>query len=295
MPAMRKVMETVARFVPDKAPDPLMHKHGYIGREMSRVDGPVKVRGEATFTAEFQLDDLAYAAIVHSTIAKGRITRIDASEAEKLPGVIAIITHHNAPRMKAPSLLNVNDLGKGVSGSDLPIMQTAKVHFDGEPVAVVVAETLEQAEHAASLVRVEYDADTPDVSFDALKGQAVLPKEVLGEEPQVTIGDADKALAAAAFKVDNFYRTPRHNHNAIEPHATIAVWDDGQLTVFDSTQFVNGVKHQLARIFSLRLDDVRIISPFVGGAFGSKWSLWPNTVLCAAAAKMTNRPVQHVL
>jgi xanthine dehydrogenase YagR molybdenum-binding subunit len=296
MPVMRKVMETVARFVPDKAPDPLMHKHGYIGREVDRVDGPAKVRGEATFTAEFQIENPAHAALVHSTVARGRIIRIDTSEAEKLPGFIAVITHKNAPKMKKPTLLNVNNLGKGVGGSDLPIMQDAKVRYDGEAVAVVVADTLEEAEHAASLVRVEYDAETPHVSFDALKAEAKTPSDVLGEDPEVKRGGADKALAAAAYRVDNVYRTPRHNHNALELHATIAFWDDdGGLTVFDSTQFVNGFKHQLARVFSLKPDDVRVVSPFVGGAFGGKWSLWSNSALCAAAAKVAERPVKLAL
>jgi xanthine dehydrogenase YagR molybdenum-binding subunit len=296
MPLMRKIMETVARFVPDKEPDPLIHKHGYIGREVNRVDGPVKVKGEATFTAEFQIENLAHAALVHSTISKGRIVRIDTSQAESSQGFIAVVTHENAPKMKKPTLLNVNNLGKGVGGSDLPIMQDDKVHHDGEAVAIVVADTLEQAEHAASLVRVDYDIETPDVSFDALKTDATVPSDVLGEEPEVKRGDADKALAGAAYRVDNVYRTPRHNHNALELHATIAVWDDDErLTVFDSTQFVNGFKHQLARIFSLKPQDVRVISPFVGGAFGGKWSLWSNSALCAAAAKVTGRPVKLVL
>lgn len=296
MPLMRKVMETVARFVPDKEPDPLQHKHGYVGMPLSRIDGPLKVRGAATFTAEYDIEDLVHAVLVYSTIAKGRIVKIDPSEAETAPGFVAVITHRNAPRMKRPTLLNVNNLGKGVGGSNLPILQDDTVHYDGEPVAVVVADTLERAEHAASLVRVAYDLEAPAVSFDALKADAVAPSDVLGEDAEVKTGDADAALSGAAFKVDNVYRTPRYNHNALEPHATIAFWDeDGHLTVFDSTQFVNGFKHQLATIFSLKPDNVRVISPFVGGAFGGKWSLWNNSALCAAAAKVTKRPVKLVL
>jgi xanthine dehydrogenase YagR molybdenum-binding subunit len=296
MSIMQKIMETVVQFVPDKEPDPLIHKHGYIGKPLRRVDGPLKVKGEARFTAEFKIDDLAYAALVYSTIAKGRAARIDASEAEQIPGFIAIVTHDNAPNMKRPTLLTVSNVGQGVAGSDLPILQDETVHWDGYPVAVVVANTLEQAEHAASLVRVEYEMETASVSFDGVKAEAVVPADVLSEEPEVTVGDADKALSEAAFKIDNMYRTPRYNHNAIEPHATIATWnDDGGLTVFDSTQFVNGFKHQLATIFSLKPDNVRVISPFVGGAFGGKWAIWNNTVLCAAAAKITRRPIKLVL
>jgi xanthine dehydrogenase YagR molybdenum-binding subunit len=293
---LRKLMETVVQFLPDKEPDPLIHKRGYIGKPVSRVDGQLKVKGEARFTAEFAIDNLAHAALVFSTVAKGRIDRIDTSEAERSPGFIAVVTHDNAPKMKRPTLLNVNNLGKGVGGSDLPILQDDKVHYDGEPVAVVVADTLEQAEHAASLVRVEYDVEAPRVSFDGLKAEAVVPSDVLGEDAEVATGDADKALSEAAYKVDNVYRTPRHNHNAIELHSTIADWEEDEcLTVFDSTQFVNGTKHQLATIFSLDPENVRVISPFVGGAFGGKWSLWNNTALCAAAAKVTKRPVKLVL
>src|SRR5690606_15535915 len=226
MPLMRKVMETVVQFLPAKDPDPLVHRHGYIGRDIDRVDGPLKVRGEARFTAEFQIENLAHAVLVHSSVPRGRIVSIDTTEAERSPGFIAVVTHHNAPKMKKPTLLNVNNLGKGVGGSDLPIMQDATIHYDGEAVAVVIAETLEQAEHAASLVRVIYEMETPRVSFDGLKAEAELPSDVLQEDPEVERGDAVEALEQAAFKVDNIYRTPRHNHNALEMHATIAFWDD---------------------------------------------------------------------
>lgn len=296
MSLMRKVMETVVKFLPDKEPDPMMHERGCIGKGLSRVDGPLKVRGEARFSAEYRLENLAHAALVHSTIAKGKITKIDSSEAEKTPGFIAIITHENAPKMQSPTLLNVNNIGKGVGGSDLPILQDETVHYDGEAVAVVVAETIEQAEHAAWLVRVDYDVETPTVSFDRLKSDAAVPSDVLGEEPEIKIGDPDQALLHAAFKVDHTYRTPRHNQNAIEPHATISVWtDEESLLVYDSTQFVNGHKHQLAKIFSLKAEDVRVLSPFVGGGFGGKWALWSNIALCAAAAKITGRPVKLML
>jgi xanthine dehydrogenase YagR molybdenum-binding subunit len=142
MSIMRKVLETVARFVPDGEPDPLIHGHGHVGKPISRIDGSVKVRGEATFTADFKIANLTHAALVYGTIARGRIARIDATQAEAAPGVIAIVTHENAPRMKRPSLLNVNNFAKGVGSSDLPIMQDDKVHYDGEAVALDVAETL---------------------------------------------------------------------------------------------------------------------------------------------------------
>jgi xanthine dehydrogenase YagR molybdenum-binding subunit len=296
MSVLQKIMQTVAQFMPDKEPDPLMHKHGYVGKPFNRVDGQLKVKGEARFTAEFKIENLVYAALVCSTIAKGRAVRIDASEAEKAPGFIIFITHENVPKMKAPSLLDVSDTSKGFAASDLPVLQDNKVNWDGQPVAVVVAETLDQAEYAASLVRVEYEAETPTVSFDGLKTEAIVPSDILGEPPEVTIGDADKGFTEAEVTVDNIYRTPRYNHNAIEPHATIAAWnDDASLTVFDSTQAVNEYKHTLAKIFSLKPEEVQVIAPFVGGGFGGKAGLWNNTALCAAAAKVANRPVKLVL
>jgi len=291
----QKITETVAKFMPDKESDPLIHKHGYIGKPFSRVDGQLKVKGEARFTAEFKIDNLVYAALVCSTIAKGRAVKIDASEAEKVPGFIAVITHENAPKMKAPPLQDITDISKGFAASNLPVLDN-KVNWDGQPLAVVVAETLDQAEYAASLVRVEYEVETPSVSFDDLKAEAVVPSDILGEPPEVKIGDADKGLAEAEVTVDNIYRTPRYNHNAIEPHATIAAWDDdGNLTIFDSTQTVNLYKHTLAGIFSLKPEEVRVIGPFVGGGFGGKGGLWTNTPLCAAAAKVAKRPVKLVL
>ena len=123
-----------------------------------------------------------------------------------------------------------------------------------------------------------------------------MPSDILGEPPEVKIGDAGKGFTEAEVTVDNVYRTPRYNHNAIEPHATIAAWnDDGTLTVFESTQGVNQYRHTLAKIFSLKPEEVRVIAPFVGGGFGGKGGMWNNTVLCAAAAKVANRPVKLAL
>jgi xanthine dehydrogenase YagR molybdenum-binding subunit len=184
-----------------------------------------------------RIDDLAYATPVYSTIARGKASCIDTTEAKRANGVIEIFTYKNIPRMKAPPLVDLSDLKKGMAASDLPIMQDAKVHWDGQPVAIVVAETLEQAEHVASLVKVEYSAGIPDISFEAAKSKAKQPPDVMGEPAEIKIGDAEKALKEADAKVDHVYRTPRYNHNAIEPHASIAYWtEDGTLVVLDATQ-----------------------------------------------------------
>jgi xanthine dehydrogenase YagR molybdenum-binding subunit len=294
MSVMRRVAETAARYLPDRAPDPLMHTHGHIGRPYSRVDGPLKVSGGARFTAEFEVEGLTHAALVCSTIAKGRATTIDTTAAEAASGVIGVMTHANAPRMKPPSLMDV-DRPKAFAASDLPILQNNRVYWNGQPLAVVVAETLEQAEYGASLVRVEYEPDTAHVSFDDLKASAAPPKDILGEPAELTIGDANAGLAAD-LTVDNVYRTPWYHHNAIEPHATTAAWsDDGTLVVFESTQTVSGNKYSLAEVFALKPEAIQVIALFVGGGFGGKAGLWQNTVLCVAAAKVTGRPVRLAL
>jgi xanthine dehydrogenase YagR molybdenum-binding subunit len=295
MSVMQSILETIAKVLPDKEEDPLIARHAYVGRSFERVDGHAKVQGEARFTAEFKLDHMAYAVPVYSTIAKGKIRKIHSGPAEAAPGVLAVITHENAHRMKAPPIVDFHNIGKGFALSDLPIMQNADVHWDGEPVALVVAETLERAEHAASLVSVEYDAQTPEVSFEEAKLKAAVPKDIMGEPSELEIGDAHKALAEAEVSIGHVYRAPRYNHNAIEPHATIAFWDErGGVTVFDTTQSVNLTAHTLSYIFDLKVEDVRVIAPFLGGGFGGKIG-WSNTPLCVAAAKAVNRPVKLVL
>jgi xanthine dehydrogenase YagR molybdenum-binding subunit len=295
MSVIAKVIETVARYVPDKAPDSLPDAHGYVGQPVNRVDGALKVTGAARFTAEFVLERTAYAALVCSTIARGRVTNIDVAAAKAAAGVLEVMTHQNAPRMKAPSLLNIA-APKAFAASDLPIFQDDRVHWNGQPVAVVVAETLEQAQYAASLVRVDYDVETARVSFDDLKPEATKAGDIMGEPPELAIGDADQALAKADVAVDHVYRTPYYNHNAIEPHATMAMWEaDGSLTIFDATQNVTGYKFSFAEMFGLSPDTVQIVALFVGGGFGGKAGLWSSTILCAAAAKVVGRPVKLVL
>ncbi len=289
----QKLMETVLRFTPDKEPDPLMHKHGHVGRPFSRVDGQLKVKGEAAFTAEFAVENIAYAALRYSTIAKGKITNIDVSEAEKQPGVLAVITHRNAPKMNAPPIFDPSGQSSGSAASTLPYMQDENVYWDGQPVAVVVAETQEQAEHGAFCLRIEYESEEFEVSFDAAKRKAEEPPDVMGEPAELKVGDAEKSLSAADFKVDNIYRTPRYNHNAIELHATIAVWhEDESLTVFEPTQNLYGNRDTLAVVFGVEPEKVRVVSPYVGGGFGGKGSVWDNTALCVAAAKVVGRPVK---
>ena len=296
MSAIDNVMQTVTQFMPDQKHDPLLDRDGFLGKSMYRVDGEVKVRGQARFTAEFHFPDLAYAALVYSTIAKGKVSRIDTGRAKSEPGVIEVLTYKNMPRLKTPPLWDMRDLKKGMASSNLPILQDSSVNWDGQPVAVVIAETLEQAEHAASLVEVEYRAEKPASSFDAMKPDAEIPPDVMGEPSVVETGDADKAIRESDARIDHVYRTPRYNHNAIEPHATIALWNpDGTLTVLESSQSVNTAARTLAIIFGLDPKDVQVLGAFVGGGFGGKGGIWNHTPLCVAAAKAVKRPVKLVL
>jgi xanthine dehydrogenase YagR molybdenum-binding subunit len=295
MSAMQSIVETIVKFLPDKKRDPLIDQRGYVGQPLERVDGESKVRGEAAFTAEFKVENITHAVPVYSTIARGKVRRIDAADAKQSKGVLAVVTYENIMRMKPPPIIDFHNIGKGFALSDLPIMQDAEVHWDGEPVAIVVAETLEQAEYGASLVYVEYDLGMPDVSFEDMKPKAIVPHDIMGEPSEVRMGDVDRGMREADAKVDHVYRTPRYNHNAIEPHATIAFWTgEHTLAVFDSTQSVNLTAHTLSWIFDLKVDDVRVVAPFLGGGFGGKVG-WSNTALCAAAAKAVNRPVKLVL
>lgn len=301
MSILQTLMQTAARFLPDAKPDPLIDSPGYVGKPIDRVDGPVKVSGRARFAAEYRLDNLVHGEPVFSTIAKGTVRRLDTSEAEGMPGVIAIITPESMPRLKEPTLLDLSKPDKFAS-SNLPILQDNRVDWNGQVVAVVVAETHEQAQEAAARVRVEYLVEEAATSFEAGKGNPVMPKEIMGEPPElnvpsdVTLADAEESFAEAPVRIDEVYYTPYYNHSAIEPHATIASWDDGEnLTVFDSTQFVEGYRASVAHIFDMDAEKIRFIAPFVGGGFGGKAGMWWNTILAIAAAKAVNRPVKIAL
>jgi xanthine dehydrogenase YagR molybdenum-binding subunit len=266
-----------------------------VGKPVDRVDGPAKTTGQARFSAEYPYPNLAYAALVHATINRGRVTSIDSTDASAIPGVIAVITHQNAPAMKpAPKVTPLN-LSSLVSGTSVNYLQSDEVHWDGQPVAVVVAETSDAAKEAAALVQVEYEAVRSTTDFtDAesfakpQKGSALMPA---GAKK----GDAEAALAAAEVSVDLRFTTPPYNHNAIEPHATTAIWDGDKLTVHDATQSIDWFRAHLALRFGIPAADVRVIAQYVGGGFGGKGSIWPGTILTALAARATGRPVRMML
>lgn len=295
--ALQSVMKTAIglapeRWLPGGTPDPMMHKHGLIGAPVSRTDGPLKVQGRARFAAEVPMAGLTYAALLHSTIAHGRIVTLDTADAEAAPGVVLVMTYRNAPRLTAPPLMMSKPQAGGTSS--LPVMQNAEIHWNGQAIALVLADTQGQADHAVTLIRVTYEAATAVTSFDAAKAAGRVPDSILGEPPSIAIGDAEAALSDAAFRVDRTYRTPRHNHNAIELHAATVAWEGDTLTVHDASQMVNVTAWTLAQIFGVDEDQVRVLSPYVGGGFGGK-ALWDHQILAAAAARLSGRPVRIML
>ncbi len=263
-----------------------------IGQPIPRVDGPAKVTGQARYAAEFRPYHLAFAAIVSSTIPRGRISSIDASEAEHAQGVLAVITHENCER------LPYRELGKRPqvdpnSGEQLHVFQSAEVLFSGQPVAAVVAETQEAADGAARLVRVTYEVDEPTTVFQLSDGKPPSRETAeAGRPAESARGDADRALGVAPVKVDIACSHAREHHNAMEPHATIAEWDGDRLTLYDKSQWVLNVRMEIAHVFGIPEVNIRVLSPFVGGAFGSALRTWPHVTIAALCARRVHRPVR---
>ena len=280
-------------WMPGGTPDRLItHKHGLIGAPVTRIDGPLKVKGAAPFSAEFPLQEMLYAAVAFSTIARGRITSLDTAAAEAASGVKLVMTWKNAPKLKPTPLFNSSP--KAAGPSDLPIMQNSSIHWNGEAIALVLADTQEQADYAKSLIRATYQEEPAVTDFEQAIKNAREPKNILGEKPMVKEGDAESALSSAPHRVDAIFRTPRQNHNPIELHAVTLFWEDGELYVHDASQAVAQTAWTLAEVFKLDEKKVHVSSPYVGGGFGSK-TLWHHHVLAAAASKMANRPVRLVL
>jgi xanthine dehydrogenase YagR molybdenum-binding subunit len=254
---------------------------GAIGADLGRVDGREKVTGTARYANEHPVENVAYGVIVGATIAKGRVRSVDRSSALAVPGVLAVIAFDDAPRLSSAE-------------GELAVLQSERVAYRGQIVAGVVADSLEVAEHAARLVGIEYDEE-PHSSELSVEHPALYKPETVNpsEETDTELGDFEAGLAAAAVSVNVTYETPWFHNNPMEPHASIASWtDDGGLTVRDSTQGAAAAAETIANTFGLEPDDVRVISPYVGGGFGSKGSVRPHTILAAMAAGIVGRPVK---
>ncbi len=268
-----------------------------LGAARNRVDGPAKVTGRAKYAVEFEVPNCAYAWPVVSNLAKATITAIDTKSAQSAPGVLAVLTHQNAPKPnEAHGKNDEATRAHGIRIEERNPLQDNQVHYAGQYVALVVAQTLEEAKYAASLVRVSYAPENPVLTM-AAQEDATRPKEKQGEDIQPRKGDVEPALANQNLvRVHQTYSTPTETHNPIEMSGTIAAWEgDQKLTVWDATQFVKGAQSILARTYDLELENVRVVNPFVGGAFGCKGAVWPHELLASMAAKVVGRPVKfHV-
>ena len=253
-----------------------------IGAPINRIDGIAKVTGKATYATDYPVKNLAHAVLFKSTIAAGTIRNIDTAEAEKAPGVLAVITHKNAPKLKVDG---------GIRGGAL--LQSPEINFYGEHIGIVVAETFEQARYASHLIKVDYQKTEPKVDFEKLAKHAVPPSDK--DKADARRGDVKAALDNAAVKVEAVYSTPIEHHHPLEPHATVAVWDGDHVTLYNGSQIVNGAQQAAAATLQIKPEQVRIVTPFIGGGFGSKGGQWANLVLTAVAARQVNRPVKLAL
>jgi xanthine dehydrogenase YagR molybdenum-binding subunit len=260
-----------------------------IGQPISRVDGQPKVTGGARYTADIPIASAMQATIVHSTITNGRTLSIDTTAAEKAPGVVAVFTHRNMPRMN-PTPKPWSHLHP--HGQSYLPLQDERIHYAGQPIALVVARTLDQATYAGTLIRVDYEAQGPVVFGPQTAKEAVDPPQFLWPVAS-SVGDADTAIADAAVRIEQTYTTSDRHHNQMEPHATVAVWDaDGTLTLYETTQHIFGTKELVSIVLGIPPEKINVVSRFLGGGFGGKAYVWPHTLLTALAAKVLNRPVR---
>jgi xanthine dehydrogenase YagR molybdenum-binding subunit len=256
-----------------------------VGEPLDRIDGRLKVTGAAKYAVEFPLPNIAHAVLITSSIAKGRVQRIDTAAAEKAAGVLAVITPSNAPRlpgtaptMRVPSLLQDN-----------------VVHYNGQPIGVVVADTFEHAMGALDLIRIQYAEEPPVLDMDTAPKNPPESVHPLGGDRVSRRGDVERGFAEAAVRLDHTYTTPLENHNPMEFQNTIAAWDGDNVTVYDSTQGIFSVRSSIARAFNIPPANVRVVSHFTGGGFGSKGGPWSHQPLAVMAAKQVGRPVKLAL
>lgn len=260
------------------------------GKQMPyRYEGKLKVTGKAQYAAEFQppftpTQKPLYAWLILSSIPAGEITAMNTTVADAAPGVVKILTPFNAPKLPG-----VKPQPPAVR--KLSLLQDCKVYYNGEPIGLVVAKSLDEARYAASLVKVTYNTTPAKLNFDKRLNEKRPPKGG-NAPPKEDHGDEAAAWAKATTVLEQTYTTPLQNHNPLEPHATIAEWQGDKLTVYDATQYVSGVKQSLAKHFALPMDSVRVIDPVVGGGFGSKGSMWSHVVLAAMAARVVGQPVK---
>lgn len=263
-----------------------------IGKDIPRVDGRAKVTGRAHYAADNVFAGIVHAYGVMSTVADGRVAEIEAAPVLALPGVLGVWHHENFPQLhRSP-----NEMKSGTRvGEVRPPFEDDRVYYAGQFVAVVVAETFEQARAAARRLRIRYAEAKMDAPVTLGAGEDARGAHAPEGHEDERHGDADNAFTAAAVQVDATYTTPVEVHNPMELHATVARWSGGKLEVHDSTQWVVGQRKSLAAVLGIDAEDITVHAPFVGGGFGGKLFLWPHTVIAAALARETGRPLKLVL
>jgi xanthine dehydrogenase YagR molybdenum-binding subunit len=262
-----------------------------MGKPEVRLDARAKVTGAARYGADQPVANTAYAWLVTSSIAKGRITKIDATEAEKIPGLLHIMTYENRPKLGKFKFFGVG--GEAMTAKEP--LSSDKIDHEGEIVALIIAERLEDAREAGYNLKITYDAQEPASGLDSKLSEMRAAKDVNPQHQDPSVGDAEGTFAASPVKIDFEYETPPQHHNPIELFATTCVWDGDDLTVYEPSQWTIGMQHGLARQIDVDASNVHVVSPYIGGAFGSKGLVTPRTSLIAMAAKVLRRPVKLVL
>jgi xanthine dehydrogenase YagR molybdenum-binding subunit len=269
-----------------------------VGTPVTRVEGAAKVTGTARYSAEISLPGMTHLAVVGATIARGRVSAIDADAARSAEGVVAVLTHEDLPRIAAEPRLLPSLVGGAAPGESFFPMQDVVVHYAGQPVALVVAEEYEQAQYAASLVQVAYLSTPPVATIEqGRRDQAYEPERLFGGllPARTGRGDVDAALARADVRVEAGYRMAANHHNPLEAPSTVAVWDGGSLTLHESTQGIRATQQTVAQLLGLPIAHVRVVTHVVGGGFGAKAMVWPHVTLTAMAARHVRRPVKLML
>lgn len=262
---------------------------------LDRVDGRLKVTGAAKYSAEYQIPGLTYGVLVTSTITKGRIKNIDTKAAERAAGVLAVISHVNS--IKVPGYAdNEHPTEPPTGGRPLRAFHNDRVYFNGQPIAIVVADTLERGQHAASLVKVQYDKETHITNFDGNLEKAVLPAQAKKNKDNplndYNRGQVD-AYKTAPVKIEAEYTHPSEMHNPMELQSIIAMWEaDDKLTIYDKVQGTKPTQKAFAKEWNIPVENVKVIAKFVGGAFGNGLHNWPHETAAIIAAKQVKRPVK---
>ena len=268
-----------------------------VGRPVHRVDGPAKVTGGARYATEIVVPNIAHAAIVGAGVPSGRVTAVETADAIAADGVLAVLTHENLARVAAVPKLVPSLAGTVAPGESFFPMQDDAIHYAGQPVALVVADGHERAQYAASLVDVSYETAPFVAAIEQGRDSAYEADRLFGGllPGRNERGDVESALAGAEVRIDVAYRMAANHHNPIEAPSTTAVWEDGRLTLYDSTMSLRAVQLTVAHLLGLPLSDVRVVTHFVGGGFGSKAMVWPHVTLTAMAARHVGRPVKLML